>query len=597
LTADGGTAPYSNFIVSAGALPPGLALSSDGAISGKPTATGSFSFTVRAQDSTSGPAAPYTGSQVYSLSVSFPVVALPLIDTFTRANDPLLGTSWTVLTGSIPVQSSAGHITTSTALAIVHGATRADVTLQIDATLPTVNSQVGLVARQSGPGDTNEYFARLIRTGNTAFHAQIFVLTNGAPMPLAETDVSSFIGVGFRTTIQFVVAGNSLKLFVGTGANNLAAFATDSTIALGAIGVRGSVGTTIDNFMASDVPVAAPSLPDDFSTSSNSNQLDANWEDRAGNFSVVSGMAKGSPLTAGTAANVSILRGADYANVVVSADINVPSGQRAGLVARYQGSGDNTMYLGEIDNRSGTPIPRIMLSTGPGNWVVLNTGTTSPGTMAPLRFVVNGDSLQLFIGNTLLTFATDTTLTQGSIGMRGIGGTTFDNFNAKAAPTAQASLPFQDLFDVTQAAWQVRQDDFQVSGGLVAGQDPQTSDDVLVEQLPRFAEGHIEEGVGGWHGLNSSFANAPTGDGSPRPQGQMVRDAIEPAADRVQSADRGRFPGQNQKGGLESVLSILHLAQHAAADIQDHARVAPHQFGECGLIVALQVAGHKIAVL
>src|SRR5579871_4492538 len=50
LTAANGTAPYM-FAVTGGALPSGMALSSAGALSGTPTASGSFNFTVTATDS------------------------------------------------------------------------------------------------------------------------------------------------------------------------------------------------------------------------------------------------------------------------------------------------------------------------------------------------------------------------------------------------------------------------------------------------------------------------------------------------------------------------------------------------------------------
>ena len=71
LTASGGTMGIGYiFNVTAGALPPGLALSSStGAISGTPTASGTFNFTVTATDRSTGTGAPYTGSQAYTLLV------------------------------------------------------------------------------------------------------------------------------------------------------------------------------------------------------------------------------------------------------------------------------------------------------------------------------------------------------------------------------------------------------------------------------------------------------------------------------------------------------------------------------------------------
>ncbi len=63
LTATGGTAPYT-FAISAGALPAGLTLSAAGTLSGTPTVTGAFNFTVRATD-----ALAFTGTRVYTLTV------------------------------------------------------------------------------------------------------------------------------------------------------------------------------------------------------------------------------------------------------------------------------------------------------------------------------------------------------------------------------------------------------------------------------------------------------------------------------------------------------------------------------------------------
>jgi hypothetical protein len=55
LAAIDGTSPYKWSITSGGALPAGLTLSATGAISGKPTTSGTFSFTVHVADSASSP--------------------------------------------------------------------------------------------------------------------------------------------------------------------------------------------------------------------------------------------------------------------------------------------------------------------------------------------------------------------------------------------------------------------------------------------------------------------------------------------------------------------------------------------------------------
>uniref|UniRef100_UPI00307636EA beta strand repeat-containing protein n=1 Tax=Oryzifoliimicrobium ureilyticus TaxID=3113724 RepID=UPI00307636EA len=70
LSASGGTAPYS-FAVSAGALPAGLTLNSAGVLSGTPTASGSFNFTVSVTD-TGG----FGATQAYTLAIASPTLTI-----------------------------------------------------------------------------------------------------------------------------------------------------------------------------------------------------------------------------------------------------------------------------------------------------------------------------------------------------------------------------------------------------------------------------------------------------------------------------------------------------------------------------------------
>jgi hypothetical protein len=70
-TASGGIAPYT-YAISAGALPAGLTLSTAGVLSGTPAASGSFSFSVQATDSTGGTAA--TVSNAYTLQIATPTI-------------------------------------------------------------------------------------------------------------------------------------------------------------------------------------------------------------------------------------------------------------------------------------------------------------------------------------------------------------------------------------------------------------------------------------------------------------------------------------------------------------------------------------------
>ena len=76
LTASGGTSPYT-YAISAGALPGGITLTG-GVLAGTPTASGTFSFSVTATDSTPAPGT-ITGTVMYTLTVNAAVVVAPTI--------------------------------------------------------------------------------------------------------------------------------------------------------------------------------------------------------------------------------------------------------------------------------------------------------------------------------------------------------------------------------------------------------------------------------------------------------------------------------------------------------------------------------------
>jgi len=75
ITADGSIAPYS-FAVTSGTLPPGLTLAPGGALSGTPTLSGTWGFTITATDATAAPG-PYTGARAYSITVERVSLVLP----------------------------------------------------------------------------------------------------------------------------------------------------------------------------------------------------------------------------------------------------------------------------------------------------------------------------------------------------------------------------------------------------------------------------------------------------------------------------------------------------------------------------------------
>ncbi len=103
--ASGGTAPYA-YAVTTGALPGGLNLNaSSGAITGTPSALGTFNFTVTATDSSTG-TGPYTASRAYSIAV----IAVPPV-----ASNSSLTVAYNAAATNVPLSLSGG---TPTSLAI-----------------------------------------------------------------------------------------------------------------------------------------------------------------------------------------------------------------------------------------------------------------------------------------------------------------------------------------------------------------------------------------------------------------------------------------------------------------------------------------------
>jgi hypothetical protein len=72
ITASGGIGPYT-FAVSSGALPPGLTLSAGGVLSGTPTSSGSFTFTITATDSVG-----CQGTRTYNITIAASAPAVPV---------------------------------------------------------------------------------------------------------------------------------------------------------------------------------------------------------------------------------------------------------------------------------------------------------------------------------------------------------------------------------------------------------------------------------------------------------------------------------------------------------------------------------------
>jgi hypothetical protein len=92
----------------------------------------------------------------------------------------------------------------------------------------------------------------------------------------------------------------------------------------------------------------------------------------------------------------------------------------------------------------------------------------------------------------------------------------------------------------------------------------------LVKQSREFTPEVIVNGNRFGHAGERLFVRAsPTGDGS-RFQGCAVGDSVEPVSNLLRRLDGRCLANQDQERGLESVLGVLLVVQHAPTDAQDH---------------------------
>ncbi len=216
LTASGGTPPYAWTLISGG-LPPGLALTSaTGAISGTPSSTGSFSFSVRVTDSS---------NPQQSASGSFAIVVnAPLTVTTTSLPNGLVGSGysaalsasggtspygWSISTGTLPpglsLNGTTGVISGSPNVAGSYAFT-AKVT---DSSSPQQSATANLSITVQAPlsittvalptGAVNaRYSATLAATGGATPYA--WTVVNGSLPPGLLLDGSTGVISGTPTT-------------------------------------------------------------------------------------------------------------------------------------------------------------------------------------------------------------------------------------------------------------------------------------------------------------------------------------------------------------------------------------------------------------
>src|SRR5262249_1451526 len=86
------------------------------------------------------------------------VVNPPFVDDFNRPNSPNLRPLWTERLGQLAIVSQKAVSQAAVSVATANGVTLADAAVSATVTVPAVNhSQVGLLTRYAGPGDSHAY--------------------------------------------------------------------------------------------------------------------------------------------------------------------------------------------------------------------------------------------------------------------------------------------------------------------------------------------------------------------------------------------------------------------------------------------------------
>jgi hypothetical protein len=259
LTASGGTGPYS-FAVTSGALPAGLSLSSTGAITGTPSAGGSFTVTVQVSDGNAN-----TGSRSFSFNVGTNSLTL---------NPTVLsnGTQGNAYSQAVNVGGGSGPVT----FALLSGTLPAGLSL---------NASTGVISGTPAGSGASSFTVQATdgagNTGSKTFTVNIgaaSLLLNPASLPAGTrgTPYSQAVGASGGTgPYSYIVSAGALPAGLalnsstgvisgtpsGSGSSSFSIRATDT---LGNIGTRGfavNIGTASLTINPATLPASVAGRP------------------------------------------------------------------------------------------------------------------------------------------------------------------------------------------------------------------------------------------------------------------------------------------------------------------------------------------------
>ena len=349
-------------------------------------------------------------------------------DNFNRAVDTL-GANWTKqssnpdINGANQLEGKGAGANTAT----VNGVAVADVVLQADFNLGAITTQAGLVARYQGTGDNNMYVG-MVTGALGARRASIWRNLNGAWTRIANVE-----GAANSGTLRFEAIGSLLKLFIdGTQVLEV----VDTSFRTGLNGVRLGQGGLVDNF---SITRLATQITDDFNRADNAS-LGASFTETPG----FDGFAISGNTAAANGVAQAHYNGYVYTDVSVQANVNLvgSANTQAGVTARHAGVTDQNMYYGTITGAPDNYFASLWKNIN-GAWTRLDRQPVQTGS-GLLRLDVIGAALKLYLNESLVGNAVDTSLSSGFAGIRGVTNGSLDNFSVKV-PTPAA--PFVDNFN------------------------------------------------------------------------------------------------------------------------------------------------------
>ena len=258
ITASGGSAPYT-FAVTAGTLPTGLSLSSGGVLSGTPSASGTFNFTVQATDPGFN-----TGSRSYTVTINLAALtinpsSLPAGTVSTAYSQTVTASggsapySYAVLSGSLPtglsLNSGTGAITGTPTVAGSYSFT-------IQATDATPNTGTRDYTINIGSNNILTVSPGTLPNGtqNTAYSQTVSASGGTGPYTFALNAGS--LPTGLSLSSGGVISGTP----TGGGSSSFTVQATDSTGNTGSQAYTVNIGTTSLTVNPSSLPAGTQNV-------------------------------------------------------------------------------------------------------------------------------------------------------------------------------------------------------------------------------------------------------------------------------------------------------------------------------------------------